>query len=135
MMAKKKTNWVSASDAGSAASCGHYLELKHRGAPVSQKAKVARKRGDDAHDDLNKAAEDKRCYVASYLYGVDNPNTIALRAYRDAYLSSHIIGKIFIYTYYALSPGLVTVSRRVKPVDRILKAVVERVLAYIKEKE
>ncbi len=48
------------------------------------------------------------CYVATAVYGsYDCPEVWTLRRYRDITLASTWYGRIFIYTYYAVSPTLV----------------------------
>jgi len=130
----KKRNWVSASDAGRASFCPHHLELKHKGSKPSASAKAARTRGDNAHDELNKAAEDKRCFVASHLYGIDHGKTVLLRRFRDRHLTEKWYGQWSIGVYYALSPALVDIARRVKVVDWVLRLTVNGIIKRISEK-
>lgn len=50
------------------------------------------------------------CYVATCVYGsYDCPEVWTLRRYRDYYLDEHILGKIFIKVYYAISPKIVKI--------------------------
>ncbi len=85
MKNSNKKIWVSASDAGRAAFCGHFLELKYSGAKVSKEAKVLMANGDKAHDNFNNLAQGKRCFIASHLYGINHSNTQLLRDFRDDY--------------------------------------------------
>ncbi|UZE97250.1 CFI-box-CTERM domain-containing protein [Alkalimarinus alittae] len=121
---KKQSNWVSASKVGRAAFCPHYLELAQKGAKVSDKAKAARIKGDAGHDQLNKLAEDKRCYVASHLYGVDDRRTQLLRGFRDQHLKNNLPGKVFINVYYRLSPLLISVASAFPALNKPLLYVV-----------
>jgi len=45
------------------------------------------------------------CFIASYLYGGDHPITENLRLLKS-HLKKSFLGKIFIHTYYAVSPPL-----------------------------
>jgi hypothetical protein len=48
------------------------------------------------------------CYVATAVYGsYDCPQVWVLRRYRDEKLSESFLGRVFIKTYYAISPTLV----------------------------
>lgn len=48
------------------------------------------------------------CYVATCVYGsYDCPEVWTLRRFRDHHLSSSIWGRLFIKTYYAVSPTIV----------------------------
>ena len=55
------------------------------------------------------AAVDKRCFIASAVYGSEAPQTWRLRQWRDDVLKTSCLGRIVIRLYYAFSPGLVTV--------------------------
>ena len=128
-MGNKTSNWVSASEVGRAESCPHHLELKYAGATVSSKAQAARARGDAAHDQFNvdiKAAErDSRCFIASQVYGYDDPRTHALRQWRDEVLMRHLSGRVFVRVYYAMSPALVNLCRRISILDRVCRSLLD----------
>lgn len=48
------------------------------------------------------------CYIATAVYGSYNcPQVWTLRRYRDNDLASTFLGRVFIHTYYAISPTLV----------------------------
>jgi len=130
---RAKKIWVSASDVGRAAYCPHYLELKKRGVKASRQAKAARVRGNASHDELNRIARDKRCYIASYLYGIDDERTNALRSFRDNTLLRHRPGKVLVNLYYSLSPTLVSVSSRSPATDRCLRLLVDGIVKQILE--
>jgi hypothetical protein len=131
---RQTTTMVSASDIGMAAKCGHYLELKRMGVLPSKQATLARARGDEAHQTLNKVVEDKRCYVASHLYGEDHHVTDFLRHYRDHHLSRNWYGRAFIKVYYSLSPTLVTLSGRSAIIENLLSSMVSRIVISIQRK-
>lgn len=138
-MLKKRAKkiWVSASDVGRAAFCPHYLELKNRGVKASRQAEASRAKGDASHDQLNRMAQDKRCYIASHLYGIDDSRTEALRSFRDKNLLNHRPGKILVNIYYRLSPTLVSISSHISAVDQCLRfivnGIVKRLLENIKD--
>jgi hypothetical protein len=54
-----------------------------------------------------RAQRDRRCFVATAIYGADAPQTDLLRQWRDARLAPHAIGRAMIAVYYALSPAFV----------------------------
>jgi hypothetical protein len=64
------------------------------------------------------------CYVATAVYGsYDAPHVISLRRYRDERLSKSIIGRLFIKTYYKLSPPIaarLVVAKRTNSLVKIL---------------
>jgi len=132
-MFKKRTKkiWVSASDVGRAAYCPHYLELKNRGVKASRQAEASRARGNASHDELNRIAQDKRCYIASHLYGIDDDRTEALRAFRDNTLLCHRPGKVLVNIYYSLSPTLVTISSRCPAAERCLRYMINGIIKRV----
>lgn len=126
----KGSTYVSASDAGRAAFCPHYLELQYKGVAVSTAANVARQKGNAAHDALNKQVEDKRCFIASYLYGVDDRRTVRLRKFRDGYLTNCWSGRMFISVYYRLSPLIIWLAIRI----RIIHFLTEKAVSWFERK-
>ena len=54
-----------------------------------------------------RAQQDRRCFVATAIYGADAPQTDLLRQWRDARLAPHAIGRAIIAVYYVLSPAFV----------------------------
>ena len=57
-------------------------------------------------------ASDRRCFVATSLYGLDDPRTEALRAFRDRSLMPSAAGRALVSAYYRTSPALVSVLDR-----------------------
>ena len=56
----------------------------------------------------NKEKSDSGCYVATAVYGTyDCPEVWTLRRYRDDILATTWYGRMFVRTYYAISPTLV----------------------------
>lgn len=53
---------------------------------------------------------DKRCYIATAIYGQDSPKTNLLREWRDKKLKVNWYGKIIVKIYYFISPYLVNYS-------------------------
>lgn len=132
---RTRKNLVSASDVGRAAYCPHYLQLKHSGAKVSASAKAARQKGNAKHDEFNQVATDKRCYVASYLYGPEDCRTERLRRFRDNYLIGSRTGRACIFCYYALSPALVSLAKRSNVVRDIVKGLVNRIVERLESRD
>lgn len=59
-----------------------------------------------------RAAMDRRCFIATVIYGPDAAETNFLRAWRDRVLLPSLAGRAFVRCYYALSPWLVPVLAR-----------------------
>jgi len=129
----RKSEWISASEVGRVEFCEKALELKYAGASVSTKAQAARVRGDQAHEQFNVQAKaaDKRCFIASHVWGIDDPRTECLRQFRDTALMPNRSTRWLVALYYRLSPALVTVCRHLPIVDAVARWLCARVLAKL----
>lgn len=134
-----RDDWVSASAAGRAAFCGKSVELQARGASVSEKARKARIKGEKEHDRFNAEIKsqtaDRRCFIASHVYGIDDPRTEALRRFRDSRLMPSKPGRLLVRIYYALSPAAVRMCKRCSVLDSMARRVVAAVLTCISDRE
>lgn len=74
---------------------------------------------------------DKRCFIASAVYGEDAPETNTLRAWRDSVLKASFMGRLVISVYYCVSPTVVSLiagkPRLLKTVRRLLEAFLRRI--------
>lgn len=126
---KRNSAWISASDVGRSEFCPNSVALKYAGAKPSQRALAAQDRGNLKHEQFNRQiSTDKRCYVASYLYGVEDPRTETLRQFRDNTLQCSPGGRILIAFYYWLSPVVIKISKRASWIDRLLRRIVDRLV-------
>lgn len=57
-------------------------------------------------------AADRRCFIASQVYGAHASETDALRAWRDRVLIPSLAGRVLVRIYYATSPALVALVRK-----------------------
>lgn len=75
------------------------------------------------------------CYIATCVYGsYDCPEVWRLRRFRDSVLSKTWRGRLFIKTYYAISPKLVKWFGETVWFKRIWKAVIDRIGLDLKNK-
>lgn len=73
------------------------------------------------------AGRDRRCFVATHLYGDAAWQTEALRRYRDEVLLRRRWGRWMVVAYYALAPGacwLLSRLRWLQPPARVLVGMV-----------
>lgn len=62
------------------------------------------------------------CYIATAVYGsYDAPEVMVLRKYRDEVLSKSVFGRLFIKTYYLLSPPVAKKLKNEKHINRLVK--------------
>lgn len=111
-------------------------------------AKLKAQFGDRATEGVRRAAErgtlehrrferekvsDSRCFVASWALGPEHSATEALRVWRDAALLPTRSGRFAVALYYAFSPFLIAVARRV-PGAKILSAkILERIASAVRK--
>lgn len=73
-------------------------------------------------------AQDRRCFVATAVWGGDDPRTQQLRDWRDRVLLTHAFGRALTRAYYAISPWLVRLIHRWPG----LRGPAERVLEWVR---
>ena len=72
------------------------------------------------------------CYVATCVYGsYDCPQVWTLRRYRDDTLGSTWYGRLFIRTYYAISPTLVKWFGKTNWFKKLWKGKLDRMVAKL----
>ena len=77
---------------------------------------------------------DQGCYVATCVYGsYDCPQVWILRGYRDYSLAESWYGRIFIKTYYVLSPKLIKRFGERKWFKVSCKIVLDRMVSILHE--
>ena len=70
----------------------------------------------------------KACYIATTVYGdPDAWQVERLRHYRDNVLTNHLLGVIFIWLYYEVSPHLVVLFKEVRPLNRVARKLLDAV--------
>ena len=77
----------------------------------------------------------KGCYIATAVYGsYDCPEVWALRRYRDEYLDTRALGRLFIRCYYAVSPTVVKCCGNSRLFNAFWQRVLDRKIAKLKQK-
>lgn len=67
------------------------------------------------------------CFIATELYGVDSPEVMILRQFRDQVLLNRWTGRLFVANYYRFSPLMVPVLRR----SQWIRSTVRRGVAHL----
>lgn len=72
------------------------------------------KRGNTEHKKFNQqlSGNDRRCFIATAVFGADAVETNTLRRIRDERLLPYGAGRIFVAIYYRVSPYMVIFLRR-----------------------
>jgi len=122
----RKDDYVAITKVAALAICEQKLLLLRRlGDRATPGQRAARTEGDRQHAQFDRkvrahhnrkrerpSAGDRRCFIATAVYGIDDPRTQALRRYRDARLAGTVPGRAFIWFYYALSPAVAWLLER-----------------------
>tara|TARA_B100002049_G_scaffold229110_1_gene204324 strand:+ start:68199 stop:68588 length:390 start_codon:yes stop_codon:yes gene_type:complete len=127
----KALPYVSASEVAEASYCSYRLQNRLNKVPVSKRALKSAIRGNKKHDYQNRIGKDRRCFVATYAYGVDDYRTQQLRIFRDQVLACSLLGRCLIAAYYIVSPHLVLVARKFPLVDRILRKCLNFISSWV----
>lgn len=126
-----KKPYVSASDVSETFFCAYRVRNRIDGKRVSFESKAASLRGDAMHERQNSVGVDRRCYISTYIYGANDPRTIALRRFRDQVLMPTVIGRGLVYTYYLLSPHLIRVCMKYSWLDKRVKSLVRCITQFL----
>ena len=97
------------------------LDRKH-GEKVDRYTRDRRSEGIRFHRKME-TSSDRRCYVATVLFGMDSPEVRKLRIFRDNVLMMSAAGRLFCRVYYRTSPWVIRVSPAYisAPARRLLK--------------
>jgi hypothetical protein len=139
---KQRERFVSAKDLAEMGFCEKRVLLAHRyGQRMTSEQQRRAARGQRAHqqyyfEGLAATAEtgvDRRCFVATCLFGGEAWQTIALRRYRDEVLQRTQLGRLLVAAYYEVSPrmccvlaGLPWIQRPVRTLVGMLASAVRR---------
>lgn len=88
--------------------------------PNNNKSSGQAKNGEDA------------CYIATYIYGsYDCPNVWTLRHFRDNTLRKKYFGRLFIRSYYFISPKIILIFGKSKLFHWISRLLIEKLVGYL----
>lgn len=83
---------------------------------------------------VSETRQSEWCYIATCVYGsYDCPNVWVLRRYRDEILGKSTIGRLFIRTYYAISPHMVSRFGKTVLFQRTFRTILNRLVANLQE--
>ena len=134
---------ISATQLAKLGLCEHQLSLDmHHGvAKATKEQTVFLDRGTKVHAKALRAAmapagrgSDRRCFIATAVYGADAWQTCELRAWRDRVLLRPAAGRIAVAIYYRWSPSLVTFVRKYPAVLPGIRRGIDRLVQYVGRK-
>lgn len=81
----------------------------------------------------SRSSSNEGCYIATMAYGsYEHPQVMVLRWYRDNVLQKYLLGRLFIRTYYFLSPKLVVVLKGHDKINRKIRYILDKQVQRIK---
>ncbi len=102
---------------------------------------AAIKRGNKEHDAFDARvkrehqpytpATDKRCFIATSVYGPDALQTERLRQWRDNSLTHKVGGVWFIKAYYRLSPAIARTLDRHAVFKALVRSILDRLVRFL----
>lgn len=133
---------VSATELATLGRCERQLVLDARyGKTPARSTKADRQRGDREHLRHHVEAQryatqpmatgDRRCFIATAIYGPDAPQTWLLRHWRDHRLLPYPAGRFLVWLYYRCSPMIASLALRHPALHRSLRATLDRVAQWI----
>lgn len=72
------------------------------------------------------------CYIATAVYGsYDCPEVWTLRRFRDDWLSSRILGRLFVKIYYKISPAIVKIFGKRKLFNLFWRSILDKFTSFL----
>lgn len=90
--------------------------------------------GTAQHLRFEREASDKRCFVATCIYGADAPETVLLRQYRDQHLLPSLAGTLAVRGYYVVSPFVVRGITACPRLGALIKPCIDRLVRQIERR-
>jgi hypothetical protein len=134
MEKRKRTRVATPTDLAGMAKCEMELFLKSRhGNRMTAGMAASAREGTRAHEEFERRAgrPDRRCFVASWALGPDDPVTESLREWRDSALMPTARGRALVRAYYALSPMLVGLFSPIPGARRACAWAVSRIASMV----
>jgi hypothetical protein len=129
---------VAISSLADVAVCERRIYLRSKlGKKISQDRALRMIRGTAVHKRAEKQSHpsertrDRRCFVATAIYGGDGQETNLLRRFRDQSLMPNAAGRLLVAAYYKLSPKVVQLGSRFPFILVICRAGLDKFVAYL----
>ena len=84
------------------------------------------------NNNTNSSTSNSNCFIATAIYGIHAPETNLLRTWRDQKLLKSNIGRLFVVTYYKISPSLIPWIERSPWLKSVIKNQLNKLLKSIK---
>ncbi len=136
-MGKQSTSPVSATRLAGIMICEEQTRLREiHGNRLSPTQRVAVKRGEREHVRHHRKVmelSDRRCFVATCVFGEDAWETNQLRAFRDRVLNPHTSGRVLVGLYYRCSPAIIPCLERIRIFKALIRTLLRLFVAMVRD--
>jgi hypothetical protein len=81
---------------------------------------------------LKSASEDKgKCFIATAAFQYQSPEVLVLRQFRDQHLLAHPAGRLFVKTYYRLSPPIAQLLNKYTFLRAPIRQALRQIIAFL----
>lgn len=132
---------ISATELSKLGLCEHKIRLDavYGAGRGSARQEANKERGRRVHDSALTAAVrastarpvDRRCFIATAIYGADATETSLLRAWRDTILMRSRLGRISVHAYYVMSPMIVQLIQRFPRIGGPIRSLLDCVVRHV----
>lgn len=123
-MRKQLPGHVTATDLAKMGSCEKQIHLQQLyGERLTRYQEYRRQQGIQAHKVFYQQGQDRRCFIATAIYGANAPQVALLRNFRDKKLMPHTAGRAFVFCYYRISPPIARLLDNHKLMARLVRAI------------
>ena len=129
--------YISATQLAKLGKCERQIYLDNKYGEDKSLVRQDIKRGDKEHEEfrLHLTGKDKRCFIATAIFGAMAPETIALRCWRDEWLLNCRIGRLGVNIYYQFSPAVVNLLFYIPGLSILLRYILRCLLAWISKRK
>ena len=82
---------------------------------------------------LQEEAEKPKCFIVGAVFGERSYEVMFLRNFKDDVLHKFLLGKIFIFVYYKISPSIARAVERNKVMKRFLRRMIRVIIGVIRK--
>lgn len=126
---------ISATELAKMGKCERQIHLEGLYGENPALTQKLRERGRQKHEQFERrvTGQDRRCFIATAVYGAEAAETAFFRAFRDRVLMDKRGGRIFVAVYYRLSPRIAAYLDK-EPVSRWLcRLVLNQAYCWLKK--
>ena len=109
-----------------------YVSSTYKTSPSSPSSHTSSSYNKPSYTPSPKTKRNEGCYIATMAYGdYDHPQVVLLRKYRDDVLMQSFVGRMFVRTYYFISPKLVKLLCGHKKINAYLRKLLDRYIEWL----